>query len=329
MRKLLSALAVFLLSFPATAQLSVVDQAGREVAIPGLVERVVSLYGVATLHLYALDAQDKLVLGTYVGMKPGSPSWDALREIDPSLGDRFMPREPSLEEVLAARPDLVVGSAHKDRQAAEALGRFGVPVVLLSAEDVAGMKEATVLLGKVLGAAERAAALTAYLDSRLHLIAAALAAEDQPAPRTLFVGTAPLRVASGDMYQSEMIALAGGASVTEELSGHWQDVNIEQVLLWDPDVVFIAPYGGVRPADLTSDPVWQGVTAVSSGRVFKLPRVFSPWDVPTPESALGMMWMAKRLHPQLPLDVVGEAQAFYYQFYGFRVPEGLLAEIAG
>jgi len=310
------------------AQVTVVDQAGREVTIPQPPERVVSLYGVATLYLYALGVQEKLTLGTYVGLKPGSSSWEALSAVDPRLAEKFLSREPSLEEALAKEPDLVLASARKDPEAAEDFAAFGIPVLLLFSEDLEGMKGATWLLGRAFGVEDRAAKLLSYLEEKVQGIEALIAEGGNSRPRVLFCGTQPFRVASGDMYQSQMIVLAGGEPVTKGLQGYWQDVNAEQVLLWDPEVIFIAPYGGVLPGDILDDPVWQGISAVRSGQVYKMPRVFSPWDVPTPESFLGVIWMALKLHPGLPIDLAAEARAFYRDFYGYELPEELLLRIS-
>jgi iron complex transport system substrate-binding protein len=310
-------------------KLVITDQAGRSVEIETPVERVVSLYGVATMYLYALGVQDRLVLGTYVGLRPETPPWEALSAVDPDLPEKYSRAKPSLEEILAREPDLVLASATIDRETADGLSAFGVPVVLLHAEDVQGIKEATEILGKVFGTEERVARLIAYLEESVERIRGLMAEKGLEAPRVLFVGTRPLRVASGDMYQTELIRLAGGIPVAEELRGYWQNVDIEQVLLWDPEVIFIAPYGKVFPEDLFADPVWRAVRAVREGRVYKMPRVFAPWDVPTPESFLGLLWMAAKLHPELGIDVVAEARAFYRDFYGYELSEATLSVIAG
>ncbi len=324
MRKLLALLLI--LSLAASAQV-LVDQAGREVTVPPEVERVVSLYGVATLYLYALGEQEKLVLGTYVGLRPGSPAWEALLAVDPDLEGKYTRQKPSLEEVLAQAPDLVLASAAREQEIAAQLSAFDIPVLLFDFETLDGIYQGIKLLGEAFGVRERAAALIGYYQDRLQGIAAALAQAGASPPRVLFVGAEPFKVATRDMFQSEMIALAGGTSLTAGLSGYWQDVNAEQVLLWDPEVVFIAPYGKVQPEDLLSDPAWRGVAAVEAGRVYKMPRIISPWDVPTPESILGILWMAAKLHPELSLDVAEEARAFYREFFGYELPSELAAEI--
>ncbi|HDN19483.1 MAG TPA: hypothetical protein ENF46_00095 [Candidatus Acetothermia bacterium] len=305
---------------------TVVDQVGREVSLPVIPQRVICTYGVITWYLYALGVQDRLVLGSYIGLKPDTPFWALLETIDPKLPHKAYRGKPTVEEILARDPDLVLGSKVKDLELAAALEEVGIPTLLFFAETPEGIKGALSLLGKVFGVEGRAARLISYFDEKTREIAASIPSGIEK-PKVLFVGTDPLRVASGEMYQSAMIELAGGRSVTRGIPGYWQSVNIEQVLLWNPDVVFIAPYGRVTPEDILGDPLWADIGAVRSGRVYKLPRVLAPWDIPTPESFLGIVWMALKLHPDLSLDLGVEAKRFYREFYGLELPQEVLADI--
>lgn len=63
------------------------------------------------------------------------------------------------------------------------------------------------------------------------------------------------------------------------------------------------------------------------GKGLQAPRVFAPWDIPTPESFLGIVWMALKLHPDLPLDLEAEVKRFYREFYGLELPQEVLADI--
>ena len=127
-----------------------------------------------------------------------------------------------------------------------------------------------------------------------------------------------------------MVELAGGISVTAELPGHWQNVNIEQILIWNPDVIVIVPYGQVQAADLLSDPIWAEVEAVKTGRVYKMPQLLFAWDTPIPESVLGILWMAGLFHPgKIELDFAELARAFYREFYRCELKEEELSALLG
>ncbi|MCD4685823.1 MAG: ABC transporter substrate-binding protein, partial [Anaerolineae bacterium] len=133
-------------------------------------------------------------------------------------------------------------------------------------------------------------------------------------------GTKPLRTASRDMYQTAMIALAGGESVSAELVGFWNDVNLEQVLVWNPDVIFVPTYGGANVEAFTEPDEWGIIPAVEAGHVYQLPSFISPWDTPLPDSILGIMWMAEILYPeQIDLDCLAQTEYFYNTFYGYAI----------
>lgn len=312
----------------------VVDQGGVTVTIPQPVRRIVGAYGVATYYVYAVGARDRLVAASYVGLR-GPADQEAMRHIDPDFDARFTAisvmsqREMNLEELAALQPDLVLASARTVWL--EAVGELGIPTLRFQGESPELLKEAMALMGAVLGphAAYRAAQFNAYYDARLAEIAQQVAGIEQR-PTVYFSGTEPLRVASGEMYQTAMIALAGGESVSAGLAGGWNDVNLEQVVLWNPDYIFVPTYGGASVEAFTGSAEWGIVPAVAEGRVLQLPKFISPWDTPLPDSILGIMWMAEVLHPeQVDLDCPVQVTTFYRTFYDYALTDEEVRGLCG
>ncbi|MCX7844025.1 MAG: ABC transporter substrate-binding protein [Candidatus Bipolaricaulota bacterium] len=330
MRKFLAALVAVGFVLGGWAQVRVVDQAGREVLIPSEPQRIVSAFGVATPYLYALVEPARIVAARYLGV-PDHPLARALMaQLDPDYAAKALPGDITVEEILARRADLVVaGLRHRDL--ARLLGEVGIPTILVGPETFEAVRETTLLLAHVLGREEKASRLLAFYESVLAAAAQATAGIlPEERPRVLVVGTAPLRVASGAMYQSRLVELAGGRPVTQGLPGSWQNVNLEQILLWNPEVVFIVPYSPVSPADLLGDPLWQATAAVQTGRVYKMPQILFAWDTPIPESALALLWMARRLHPErVQVDLIATIQAFYREFYGCEPRSEELSALLG
>jgi iron complex transport system substrate-binding protein len=148
--------------------------------------------------------------------------------------------------------------------------------------------------------------------------------------RVLFLGTDLTQVASGDMYQTDLIAAAGGISVSEELIGYWNEVNLEQILLWDPEVILIPPYGSIQPEDVLVNPDWAAIRAVRDRRVHRMPRVIAPMDAPVPESLLGVLWMACVFYPDwIRLDLAAEADRFYALYYDYDLSDAERELMAG
>lgn len=304
----------------------VVDQAGRTVAIPAPPVRVASVFGVATAYVYALGAGNLLVGARYLGLPDSPLARQVMARVDPTWEGKTFPAEVTVETLVALRAELVLaGTRHLPL--AGLLGEVGIPAAVCAPETFAAVREATLLMGALLGREEEARKLTELFDEVLAEVAQRMGQGDSTPPRVLFLGTEPLRVAVGGMYQTQLIALAGGRSVAESLPGaSWQSVNLEQILVWNPDVILIAPYGNVKPTDIIANPDWQSVGAVKTGRVWKLPQLLFAWDTPIPESVLGILWIAERLHPgRVGLEIADVASRFYSRFYRVTLTEGEVA----
>ncbi len=305
---------------------TVEDQGGVTVEVPQPVRRIVSAYGVSTYYTYTLAAGDRLVAASYVGVR-GPAAQDAMRRVDPNFDTVFnalsalSQTEINLEELAEIQPDLLLASART--QWLDGAAELGVPIIRFEGETPERLKESMTLMGAVLGpnAAHQAEMFNAYYDRVLaEILAQTQDIEDLP--RVYFSGTEALRVASGEMYQTSMVEAAGGVSVSGELTGFWNDVNLEQVVLWEPDVIFVPTYGGANVEAFTESEEWAIVPAVEAGNVYQLPSFISPWDTPLPDSILGIMWMAERLHPeQVELACATEAVYFYNTFYNYPMTE--------
>ncbi|HDJ29983.1 MAG TPA: hypothetical protein ENF29_02905 [Candidatus Acetothermia bacterium] len=301
---------------------TVVDQTGRTVLVTQPVTRIASVYGISTYYVYALGAQGRLVMAGYVGVKDAANAPAALKTIDPDLKEKITFGVPNVEEIASLSPDLVLSNPLKDKGMAPLLAELGIPTIEYAPEGLERVKEGMLLTGKVLGkdAYSRAQAFARDYDRIIAAVSTAVAGRTPVS--VYFCGTNKLRVISGDMYQTEMIALAGGESVSEKLKGYWNNVNLEQVLAWNPEVIIIAPYGKVTPSDILDDPDWGSIAAVRSGRVYKMPRVIAPWDTPVPDSLVGILWLAAVLHPgAVPLDLAAELERFYSTYYGYELAE--------
>jgi iron complex transport system substrate-binding protein len=132
------------------------------------------------------------------------------------------------------------------------------------------------------------------------------------------------------MYQTAMIEAAGGESVSVDLVGYWNDVNLEQIAAWNPDVIVIPPYGGATVEAITDSPEWQILDAVQAGRVYQIPKLVAPWDTPAPDSVLGIIWLAETLYPEeVQLSCAAETETFYNTFYGYDISAEEIADLCG
>jgi len=305
--------------------ITISDQKGKKIEILQPVQRVISAYGPTTAMIYSINAGDRLVAASYLGARDPQGA-EAMERIDPRFtelvsDDFFSQQEFNLEHAAVLAPDLIIGAMRSTWE--DSVEQLGIPILLIEAENSQQLREVMLLLGKIFGphSYAQAQAWVEYFDWTLETIQGQLEAvhiEDKP--RVLFTGTQSLRVASGEMYQTTIIETAGGVSVSRDLFGYWNDVNLEQVAVWNPDIIIVPPYGGASVDAIIENPEWNIVLAAEKGRVYRMPKLVVPWDTPTPDSVLGIIWMAEIVHPELiDLRCANETEYFYKTFYNYAL----------
>ena len=254
--------------------------------------RIVSLSPSTTEALFAIGAGELLVgRSRYCNYPPEVTKL-------PQVGGYV---DPSLEAILALRPDLVVG----------ARGPAGNAITTqLEARNVATYFPETEKLGQIdamitgigektqraAGARDAITKLHARIDETTTTVA------KLPRPRVLLVfGLAPLSVAGPGSFADEMIAKAGGANVITA-GGAYPTIGTERVLALDPDVVVNAAMMEENAAERlnATAPGWSAVRAVKEGRV----RTITDESVlrPGPRIGDGLALLARAIHPELTGD---------------------------
>jgi len=219
---------------PKTAEvgrlITVQDQAGRRVELPGKPARVVSLVPAATGILLALGYGEQLV---------GRTDYDDVERLGhlPSVGGGL---HPSLERLLDLEPDLVIRfEGPQDRATPEAMDRAGVPHLAVRPDRIADIREMIRLLGAVTGEMERSDALWTRIERDLARIAERVG--DAPPPRVAFLlGGTPPWVAGPGTFLHEILEVAGGKNVMEESDAVlYAPVSIEELVARDVDLLLL------------------------------------------------------------------------------------------
>ena len=297
------------------------DQLGRTVTLEQTPQRIVSGYYISSSALIALGLEDKLVGIEAKANKRPIYSLSAPALIDlPNVGTA---KEFDLEGCIALNPDLVILPA-KLKNAAETLEQLGIPVLLVNPESGEQLEQMIALLGQATGTQERAEELLDFIAGQRENLETLLAEAEKP--RVYLAGnSALLSTAGANMYQSDMMVLAGGENVAAELSDtYWAEISYEQLLAWNPEYIVLASDASYTVEEVLADPNLADCTAVKNGNVLQLPGDAEAWDSPVPSGILGSVWLAARLHGDLlPEDQAEEIIASFYEtFYGFSYGEG-------
>ncbi|MBO6625007.1 MAG: ABC transporter substrate-binding protein [Roseicyclus sp.] len=306
-------------------EITFTDQFGRDVSLPGPAERLATIPIPAASMAVAVTgtpepivamhrlSQTAIVEGILGEIFPG------LRDIPSDIvGEGFM---PNVEALLTVDPDLVLQWGTRGPDIVQPLEAAGFTVATLqygSEEDAA---QWIAMLGTALGQEDRAAMILDWRFGALDTMqarAAGIAAEDRP--RTLYFlrYLSSLRVAGEGTYNDFWIELGGGDNVADEGFQGFNDVNAEQIIAWDPEVIFLNGFEeALTPDDVYSNPLFADISAVTNRRVYKLPIGGYRWDPPNQESPLTWAWVASLLHPDRPVaGLRDDISARYEMLYG-------------
>ncbi|MBW1808294.1 MAG: cobalamin-binding protein [Deltaproteobacteria bacterium] len=284
-------LTVLLLSATAGAQPASELYLGkpRPTTVP---QRVVSLAPNLTEILFAIEAGDKIVGVTRYDDFP-----EEVKKL-PKIGG-FL--DPSLEAILALRPNLVVcvkNSGAKDRL--EALARMGVPILVLPAYRMKDIYTSIRVLGEVFHKTDVAQSLIQTMKTRVKRVEQKV--KGLPKPAVLLVyGHRPVVAAGSDSFGDAMLSLAGGENVLKKTKIRYPMVPMEQVIHLKPQVIIDASASGTG-AEMTQSELektwktWKIVPAIKTGRLHFFDSAL--WFRPGPRIVDGLEKLAEILHPE-------------------------------
>jgi iron complex transport system substrate-binding protein len=222
-------------------------------------ERIVSLAPSITELLFTAGAGEHVV-----GAVEYSDYPPAARSI-PRIGNYG---ELNLEAVLALRPDLVAawGSGSPAPQVRR-LRELGIPVYVIEPRRLLDIADHIDNLGRLAGAegiAARAAKTFRWRLRRLH---------ETYARRTEIevfyqVWHEPLTTVNGQHLISKVIRLCGGRNVFARLLTLAPRINIEAVLVRDPDVIIAGGAGATRPEWLDAWKQYPELQAVQARHLY-------------------------------------------------------------
>ncbi|HGK7508495.1 ABC transporter substrate-binding protein [Kluyvera cryocrescens] len=323
---------------PALADRTVTDQLGRQVTLPDSVNRVVVLQHQTLNLLVQLNAADDIVGVLSSWKKQLGPEFARFM---PSIDKMSMPgdlTQVNIESLLALHPQVVFVANYAPEPMIQQIQNAGIPVVAISLrEDAAGeknkmnpsmadeeraynegLKQGIRLIGEVVNRQAEASALIDYTFAARAKFNAPVA-EIPPAEKVrVYMANPDLNTYGSGKYTGLMMQHAGAMNVAAATVKGARQVSLEQVLKWDPQVIFVQDRYPEVVKQITTDPQWQAIDAVKNHRVWLMPEYAKAWGYPMPEAlAIGELWMAKKLYPERykDIDVDAAAQDYYHRFY--------------
>jgi iron complex transport system substrate-binding protein len=270
-----------------------IDDMGREVAINEVPQRIVSHVPSITEMLFALGLGERVVgVSDYCDYPEEAKS-------KTSVGNYF---NPSLENIVALEPDLVLTDGHSE--GIIQLDELEPPInyMVIDPSDIDGVFKDLELLGKVTGTEEEAEELIKDMQDTIDYVLSLV--EGAPRPKVLFIIDAtdltfPWTAGYGSFVDA-FITMAGGENIAAQAEGAWIQLSIEEIVNADPEIIILPAKHGTAftsPETLMGHPVWSEITAVKKGKIFIIDDDLVSRS--GPRIVQGLEELARIIHPEL------------------------------
>lgn len=329
---------LILLPLSSQASRQITDQTGRQVTIPDRVDRIVVLQHQTLNLLVQMNATDKIV-GVMANWK--QQLGDSYARLAPELNQKATLGDLTHvdpEKLVELHPHVVFVTNYAPQEMIDSITALGIPVVAISLrhdepgekakmnpsirdEEMAydkGLREGITLIGEIINKPAEAKALITATDEGRKIVSDRL--KDVPAEKRIraYMANPELTTYGSGKYTGLMMLHAGAVNVAAATVKGFKTVSMEQVIAWDPQVIFVQDRYPSVVNEINSSPQWQAIDAVKNHRVWLMPDYAKAWGYPMPEAmGIGELWMAKKLYPQKfqDVDMNKLANKWYQRFY--------------
>lgn len=248
------------------------DDLGREVKT-GEIERVAVMIGSFADVWCLAGGRDTIVAAA-------DDSWTAFElDLNENTANLGAVKTPSLEVLLASRPDLVIASCNtaSNLELEEILDKAGIPAAYF---DVQSFDDYLNMLKICTDLTDCPENYEKYGTEVAKAVEAAVSRQDGSAPRILCMratGSSCKVKGSRDFLLGEMLAELGCVNVADSGSTALEELSLEAIMDADPDYVFCVLQGADSSAamdtlekTLLSNPAWSSLRAVQNGNFHTL-----------------------------------------------------------
>lgn len=320
-----------------TAQASYIqiqDIEGRRIKIPSNVEKVIPLGGALRFIVY-LDAFDKVVgIENFEKRYKNNPlrpySLKISEKVDriPVIGEGGPGRIPDIEKIIALKPDLIL-AMNIDRPVIDAIEKkTNIPVVILSTGGRGVFEEKLVyqslrLMGRIFKKERRAESLIRYMEYLKEDLSKRTGFNISK--KSVYVGGISYGGRQGfTSTQAEFLPLkwikANNLAQGIKTKGPIF-LNREQILFWNPDVIFIDLAGlELIAEDYRKNPeYYHSLEAVKKENIYGI-LPFNNYHTNIELAFADAYYMGKILYPEnfKDINILRKTDEIVYEFIGLR-----------
>ncbi|QYO65675.1 ABC transporter substrate-binding protein [Leptolyngbya sp. 7M] len=233
------------------------DDLGREVKVPVPMNRVVSLAPSITEMLFAAGAGDRLIGVTSYCNYPAETV--NIQKVGDTL-------TPNIESIVALRPQVVFVSTASQLEAfTTLLTEQKIAVYVLDVKKIDDVPDRLRRLGKMFWTNEPAEKAAKDFEQRQKNVESTVKQAERPKV-FLQISNEPLFTIGSDSFMTELVELAGGISLTKDITGGYPKISKETALAMDPDVIVLSDSDDNREPNT----VFSNSKAVKNGRIIRV-----------------------------------------------------------
>lgn len=272
------------------------DALGRDVSVPAVPGRIVSLAPSLTEILYYLGLGDRVAgVTNHCNFPPEAA-------LKPRVGSYV---NLNVERIISLAPDLVIGTVDgNEKIAVDLLEQAGVPVYLVNPRNVREAVETIAVLGNVCGLEDKGRSMARALTARVNHVVDKTADVRKPLV-FLQIHLHPVMSVNTRTIHHDLIHLAGGRNMTAGEPITYPRISLEEVIRRKPDIILISSMerGGRFEKARAEWLTWTSIPAVTSGRVHLIDSDLI--DRPSPRVVDGLEIMARLIHPEIEWQNTG------------------------
>lgn len=251
---------------------SFTDDLGRELTVPRP-QRAAALIGSFADIWCLAGGKDTLIAAA-------GDAWTNFDlGLDKSVADLGSVKDPSLEVLLAVRPDFILASVNTaaDMELLDTFQDAGIPAAYFEVNDFEDYLRMLDICAQLTGCPENYELYGLQVKERVERAAAR---QDGSSPRVLYVRASASSVKvknSRGSVLGEMLADLGCVNVADGEGALLENLSVEGIIAADPDYIFAVLQGTDKDkartsleAVLLSNPAWSTLRAVEEGRFHTL-----------------------------------------------------------
>ena len=265
------------------------DEVGRRVELAGPPQRLISVAPSVTEVLFSMGLGEKVVgVSTYCNYPPEAQKKE-------KVGGYIT---PSLEKIIALRPDLVIGTADGNLKSfVSKLAGLGIPVYISNPQSVSEVMTSILRIGEVTFSQSAARRVVDSMKAKMEGVREKV--QGRPRPRVLHVlSYDPLMSSGKGTFVDDLIRIARGINIAENAKGKHPRYSMEEVIAQDPEVIILSSM-------ISKDPLadqrqwWQRWREIAAVRLSQIYIIDSDMTLrPSPRIVEGLEEMARAIHPE-------------------------------